>query len=69
MKTYSIKNFSGQKMLIVNDIKSVNVLDLFKLSISMNIPFAVKNEIGVQIWGAFIVSEYLGLKDSSKLLS
>lgn len=69
MKTYTIKNYCGQKTLIVNDLSKADVLELYKLAFSKRIPFAVKKEIGIQIWGSFSVAEYLGIQDVSKLLS
>jgi len=69
MKTYTIKNYAGQKTLIVNDLKNSNIQDLFKVARKMKIPFAIKKEIGIQIWGAFTVAEYCGIADVSKLLN
>jgi len=69
MKTYSIKNYSGTKMLIVNNLELVNVQELYKLSVEKGIFFAVKQEIGVQIWGLALVAKYLGINDTSKVLN
>jgi len=69
MKTYKIKNINYNKTLIVIDLAKADVLELYKLALSMDIPFAVKREVGVEIWGHAVVANYLGVKDSSKLLS
>jgi len=69
MKNYSIKNYAGQKTLIVNDLNAVDVKDLFKKSIEMRIPFAIKQEIGIKVWGLSTVADFLGIKDSSKVLN
>jgi len=69
MKTYTIKNYQGQKMLIVNDLSKVNVLELYRDSVKLSIPFAVKQEIGVQTWGLAVVAKYLGINDTSKVLN
>lgn len=67
MKSYSIKNHSGQKTLIVNNLLSVNVRELYNTARKLNIPFAVKTETGVQVWGSFTIAEYLGINDVTKL--
>ena len=67
MKTYSIKNYQGQKCLIVNDLSKADVLTLYKESVKLSIPFGVKQEIGVQFWGLAVVANYLGVKDSSTI--
>lgn len=69
MKTSTIKNYNGQKTLIVNDLASANVLELYREAVKLSIPFAIKQEIGIQIWGHSVVANYLGVQDSSKLLS
>jgi len=69
MKTYTIKNYSGQKTLIVNDLINADVKSLYKQAISKSIAFAVKQEIGIQIWGLLKVASYLGVQDSSKLFN
>ena len=69
MKTYTIKNYSGQKTLIINTLTKADVKELYKVAVSKSIPFAVKQDIGIQIWGLSKVASYLGVKDSSKLLN
>lgn len=69
MKTYTIKNYNGQKTLIVNDITNVDVKALYLMARSLSIPFAVKKEIGIQIWGLMTVADYLGIKDCTKLIN
>lgn len=69
MKTYTIKNYCGQKHLIVNDLANADVKALFKMAVDKSIPFAVKQQIGIQVWGLFTVADYLGVKDSSKLFA
>lgn len=69
MKTYTIKNYNGNKTLIVNDIASADVKSLYLMARSLAIPFAVKKEIGIQIWGLMTVADYLGIKDCSKLIN
>lgn len=69
MKTYTIKNYSGQRTLIVNDLNSVDVHSLYKKAVSENIAFAVKQDLGIQIWGLFTVASYLGINDCSKVLN
>lgn len=69
MKTYTIKNYSGQKTLIVNNIAVADIKGLYKVAREMNIPFAVKQEIGVQIWGLQTVCEYLGIQDCTKIFN
>ena len=68
MKPYTIKNFCSQKMLIVNDINAVDIKALYIQAEKAKIPFAIKTATGVQIWGLFVVAEYLGIADCSKLL-
>lgn len=67
MKTSTIKNYSGQKTLIVNDIKNADVEALYIQSRKMGIAFAVKQDIGVQYWGLFTVADFLGYSDCSVL--
>jgi len=67
MKTSTIKNHAGQKMLIVNNIESVDVKALYLQARSMRIAFGVKIDGLIQQWGLFTVCEYLGIKDHSTL--
>lgn len=67
MKSYLIKKHSGQKTLIVNNLLSVNVRELYNTAKKLGIPFAVKTGTGVQVWGSFTVAEYLGINDVTKL--
>lgn len=67
MKAFTIKNYSGEKMLIVNQLGDVDVKALFNTAKLLSIPFAVKTDTGVQVWGSFTVAEYLGIEDVTKL--
>lgn len=65
MKTHTIKQYAGRKMLIVNDLTKADVKELYKEARKLEIPFAVKVENGVQVWGLFTVCEHLGIADHS----
>lgn len=65
MSTSIIKQFAGQKMLIVSNITKADVKALYTEAKSLKIPFAVKTDTGVQVWGLFTVCEYLGISDHS----
>lgn len=69
MKAYLIKKFNGQKTMIVNNVNPSTVLESYKIARAAGYPFAIKKDIGIQIWGAFTVAEYCGIADCTKLLN
>lgn len=65
MKAQTIKKVCGERMMVVNDIQSVDMEELFLQSVKMSISFATKEIVGYRIWGAPIMADYLGYKDVS----